>query len=48
MNNLYETLLKYNIKPQKYKYINKACILYTEKEKYVVKSKKREIGRAHG
>ncbi|MCI8548296.1 MAG: hypothetical protein HFJ38_05340 [Bacilli bacterium] len=41
MNNLYETLLKYNIKPQKYKYINKACILYTEKEKYVVKSKKR-------
>lgn len=41
MNNLNETLIKYNIRPLKYKYINKACILYTEKEKYVVKSKKR-------
>ena len=41
MNNLKETLDKYNIKPYKYTYINKACILYTDNGKYVVKNRRR-------
>ena len=37
MNNYREVLEKYDLKPYKYKYINKACIIYTDKGKYVIK-----------
>lgn len=41
MNDFKETLDKYNIRPYKYTYMNKACILHTNDSKYVIKSKKR-------
>ncbi len=41
MSDLRKTLDKYNIKPHKYRYINKTCILYTDNEKYVIKNRKR-------
>ncbi len=41
MNDFKETLDKYNIRPYKYTYMNKACILHTNDGKYVIKNKKR-------
>ncbi len=41
MNDFKKTLDKYNIRPYKYTYMNKACILHTNDSKYVIKSKKR-------
>lgn len=41
MNDFKETLDKYNIRPYKYTYMNKACILHTNDSKYVIKNKKR-------
>lgn len=41
MNSFKNTIDKYNIKPYKYKYINRACIVDTDNGKFVIKKKKR-------
>jgi len=41
MNSFHSTISKYKIKPYKYKYINKACIISSKNGQYVVKKKKR-------
>lgn len=42
MNSFRNTISKYHLKPYKYKYINKACVIYTDQGNYVLKKKKRE------
>ena len=39
MNNFQDILDKYKLKPYKYKYINEACIIYTDNGNYVIKKK---------
>ncbi len=41
MNDFRTTITKYNLKPYKYKYINKACVIYTDHGNYVMKRKRR-------
>ena len=42
MSSFRNTIDKYNLKPYKYKYINKACIIYTDHGNFVLKRRKRD------